>query len=185
MEDDVIIKLFFERSERAITELANKYGKLCFSLSDNILKNREDAEECVNDAYLAVWNRIPPETPKPLMAYICKITRNLSLKKWHSNTAQKRNNYYNVILDEIEECLSGKATVEEEILVQEMSEQVNLFLEKLKEKDRVIFVQRYWFCDSIPQIAKDMGVSTNYVTVHLHRTREKLKKYLKKEGLLI
>lgn len=185
MEDQLIIKLFFERSENAIAELSNKYEKLCKTLAYHILKNEQDAEECVNDAYLAAWNTIPPEKPNPLSAYICRITRNLSLKKYHSNTAQKRNNYYDVILEEVEECLEAKDTVESEILVQEMSKQINSFLGKLKEKDRVIFIRRYWFCDSVSEISGNLGVSTNYVTVHLYRTREKLKKYLKKEGLLL
>lgn len=184
MEDQLIIKLFFERSEDAITELSKKYGKLCRFLANNILKNEQDAEECVNDAYLAAWNTIPPESPSSLSTYICRITRNLSLKRYHSNTAQKRNGYYDVLLEEIEDCLESGEAVEDEILVREMSAQVNLFLGKLKEKDRIIFIRRYWFCDDIPQIAENLGVNTNYVRVHLYRTREKLKKYLKMEGLL-
>ena len=185
MEDQLIIKLFFERSETAITELANKYGGLCASLAYNILKNEQDVEECVNDAYLAAWNAIPPETPNPLSAYICRITRNLSLKKYHLNTAKKRNNYYDLALEEIEGCLVGISNVEDEILVKELSAQINAFLEKLKEKDRIIFIQRYWFCDSAQEIAKKLGVSVNYVTVHLHRTRVKLKKYLEMEECLL
>lgn len=185
MEDQLIIKLFFQRSESAITKLSEKYGNLCKSLSYNILKNHQDAEECVNDAYLAAWNTIPPQEPKPLSAYICRITRNLSLKRYHANTAQKRNNYYDAVLEEFQDCLESTAAVEDVILVKELSQQVNSFLGTLKVKDRVIFIQRYWFCDSIPEIAKKLGVSANYVTVHLHRTREKLKKYLKKEGLLL
>lgn len=184
MDDQLIIKLFFARSENAITELSKKYGKLCSSLANNILKNEQDAEECVNDVYLAAWKAIPPETPKPLSAYICRITRNLSLKRYHFNMAQKRNGYYDVLLEEIEDCLESGEAVEDEILVREMSAQVNLFLGKLKEKDRIIFVRRYWFCDDISQIAKNMGVSPNYVRVHLYRTRENLKKYLKWEDLL-
>lgn len=184
LKDQLIIKLFFERSERAIVELSRKYGKLCKSLANNILKNEQDAEECVNDAYLAAWNMIPPKEPNPLSSYICRITRNLSLKRYRFNTAKKRNSYYDVILEEIADCLSAGEEVEDKILMREMSERVNFFLGKMKKKDRVIFVQRYWFCDSISEIAQKMGVSTNYVTVHLHRTREKLKKYLESEGML-
>lgn len=185
LEDQLIIKLFFERSESAITELSCKYGGLCASLAYNILKNEQDVEECVNDVYLAAWNTIPPKTPDPLPAYICRITKNLSLKRYHLNTAKKRNNYYDLALDEIAECLEGISNVEDEILVKELSVQINTFLAKLKVKDRIIFIQRYWFCDSIQEIAHKLGVSANYATVHLHRTRTKLKKYLEMEGFLL
>lgn len=178
MEDQLIINLFFERSENAISELAKKYGRLCQSISYNILKNEQDVEECVNDTYLAAWNTIPPQNPNPLQAYICRIARNLSLKKYHANTAQKRNNFYDVVLEEIADCLEGRDNVEEEILVRELSERINEFLETLKVKDRVIFVQRYWYLAPISEIAKKLNMSLNSVTVHLHRTREKLRKYL-------
>lgn len=178
MEDQLIIRLFFERSEKAIVELSKKYGKLCRSISYNILKNAEDAEECVNDAYLAAWNVIPPEKPNPLQTYLCKIVRNLSIKRYRSYTAQKRNHYYDVVLEEIADCVESRQKVEDEILAKEAGKRINEFLGTLKVKDRVIFVQRYWYCASIPEIAKNMGMSTNTVTVHLHRTRERLKKYL-------
>lgn len=178
MEDQLIIKLFYERSEKAIDELSKKYGKLCSSVSYNILKNEEDVEECVNDTFLTAWNTIPPERPNPLQTYVCKIARNLSLKRYHINTAQKRNHYYDVILEEIADCLESNTKVEDEILARELSEQINEFLGTLKIKERAIFVQRYWYCSSIPEIANKMNMSTNQVTVRLHRTREKLKKYL-------
>lgn len=184
MEDEMIIHLFMERSERAISELSQKYGKLCKMLANNILKNEQDVEECVNDAYFVLWNHIPPEKPNPLSAYLCRITRNLSLKRYHANVAQKRNSFYDVILEEVEECLQSNERVEDEILAQELANQVNVFLGTLKALDRIIFIQRYWFCDSISEIAKRHGVSNNYITVHLHRTRGKLKKYLEMEGLL-
>lgn len=178
MEDQLIIKLFFQRSENAIEELAQKYGKLCNSISINILKNKEDAEECVNDTWLAVWNTVPPKAPNPLQAYVCKITRNLSLKKYYSNTAQKRNNYYDVILEEITECLESDRNVEEDILAKELEDEINFFLTSLKKKERVLFVLRYWYCFSPEEIAKKMQMSTNAVAVCLHRTRGKLQKYL-------
>ena len=119
-----------------------------------------------------------------MSSYICRIARNLSLKRYQSNTAQKRNSYYDVLLEEVSECLESAGTVEDEVLVRELSDYVNRFLGQIKQKDRVIFVQRYWFCKEIREIAKELGVSRNYVTVHLHRTREKLKFYLRTEGLL-
>ena len=136
----------------------------------------------MNDAYLAVWNTIPPQKPNPLSAYVCRIVKNTALKKYRSNTAQKRNSNYDVILEEVDEFLSVNETVENEILAKELSGRINSFLERIKEKDRIMFVQRYWFCYSVEEIAKTVGVSKNYVTVHLHRTREKLRDYLKSEG---
>lgn len=183
MDDQQIIHLFQERSESAITELSGKYGKLCRTVSKNILQNEQDAEECVNDAFLAVWNTIPPEKPDFLQAYVCRIVRNLSVKKYRFNTAQKRNRYYDVVLEEVSECLESSANVEEEILVRELTGCVNEFLGTLKKKERVIFVQRYWYCVSLSEIAEHVSMSENAVAVHLHRTRRKLKTYLEKRGL--
>lgn len=184
MEDQLIIRLFNERSERAIKELAGKYGKLCRMVALRILGNEQDAEECVNDTYLAVWNTVPPKRPDHLSAYCIAITRNQSLKKYHSNTAHKRNGHYDVVLDELAECLAAEGSVEDEILVTELIEHINEFLGKSKRIDRVIFVKRYWFCMELAEIAEDLNVSVNYVKVHLHRAREKCKDYLRKEGLL-
>lgn len=183
MDDQRIIHLFLERSESALTELSEKYGKLCRTVSYNILQNEQDAEECVNDAFLAVWNTIPPEKPDFLQAYVCRIVRNLSVKKYRFNTAQKRNRYYDVVLEEVSECLKSSASVEEEILVRELTDCVNEFLGTLKKKERVIFVQRYWYCVSLSEIAEHVNMSKNAVAVHLHRTRRKLKTYLEKRGL--
>ncbi len=142
MEDHLIIQLFLERSESAVLELARKYGGLCRSIARNILKNSEDAEECFNDTLLAVWNAIPPERPDKLQPYVCRIARNLSLKKYHSNTAQKRNRQYDVILEEIADCLDSGRSVEGEILARELAGELNAFLGTLNSRDRIIFVQR-------------------------------------------
>lgn len=182
LEDQLILKLLFERSENAIKELSHKYSSLCQSISFNILGTKQDVDECINDALLAVWNSIPPERPASLQAYICKITRNLSLKKYSYNTATKRNNRYDAVLDELEECLSEGTTVEDGLIEKELTNEINSFLGTLKEKERVIFVKRYWFHESINEIAGHIGKTNNYVNVHLHRSREKLKAYLKKEG---
>lgn len=182
MEDQKIISLFFVRSEEAIHQLSLKYGKVCKGLAKKFLHSEEDVEECMNDAYMAVWNTIPPKEPDPLSAYVCRIVKNTALKKYRDNTAQKRNCYYDVILEEAEDFLAVKETVESEILAKEITNGINVFLGQIKEKDRVMFVQRYWFCYSVEEIAKTVGVSKNYVSVHLHRTREKLREYLKSEG---
>ena len=112
MDDSKIIALFFERSEQAITELSNKYGKLCMYVANNILGNQQDAEECVNDAYLGAWNTIPPQKPNPLQAYICRIARNIAITKYHTNTAVKRNSHYDIALEELEYCLFSEKTPE-------------------------------------------------------------------------
>ena len=182
MDDQKIIELFLKRCEEAITATSEKYGKMSRSVSDRILKNNEDVEECVNDTYLTLWDTIPPEEPNPFVAYICKIVRNLSLKRYRHNTADKRNSYYDASLDEISECVAAGGEVDERITVRELTDKLNIFLGGLKEVDRVIFVKRYWFCMELPEIAEEMSLSTNYVNVHLHRTREKLKRYLVKEN---
>ena len=179
IEDEKIVELFFERSEQAIQELGNKYGKVCRKLSYNIVNNMQDAEECVNDAYLGAWNAIPPERPDKLQPYVCRIARNLSLKKYHSNTAQKRNRQYDVILEEIADCLDSGRSVEGEILARELAGELNAFLGTLNSRDRIIFVQRYWYCLSVSEIAENLHMTPNAARVCLHRTREKLKQYLK------
>lgn len=120
MEDERIIQLFFNRSEMAIKELHHKYGRICRNLSVNILQSLQDAEECVNDAYLGVWNTVPPTHPNPLLAYVCRIVRNLSIKRYRANTAQKRNSIYDVAISELEGCLATTKTVEEEVDAQEL-----------------------------------------------------------------
>lgn len=184
MEDVQIIKMFHQRSENAVEELSNKYGGLCRSVARRILCSKEDIEECLNDVLLAVWDTVPPENPNPLSAYVCKITRNLSLKKYQTNTAKKRDSTYNLALDELEESLAGSNMVEEEILARELERSINDFLSELKRLDRVLFVRRYWFCETVSEIADSIGKSNNYVTVHLFRCRARLEKYLKDRGLV-
>lgn len=181
MEDQLIIKLFFERSEEAITELTNKYGKRCKALSLGILGNEQDAEECVNDACFVTWNQIPPTSPKSLGAYVAKITRNLALSKYHKNAAMKRNAKYDACIEELEEILRSNETVEDRILSGELKDAINRFLDTLKKTDRILFVERFWICKECPEIARDLGKSTNYVNVRLHRVKEKLRKYLMAE----
>lgn len=184
MEDRLIVKMFLERSEQAISCLSAKYGSLCKSISYHIVGNEQDAEECVNDTYLAVWNTIPPQTPASLSAYICKIARNISLKKYRSNTAIKRNSCYDISLEEIGECFGGGNHVEDFIEAEELTNYINQFLFEINQMDRLMFMQRYWFHLEVSEIAENMSKSPNYIRVHLHRTREKLRTYLEKEGLV-
>ena len=184
MKDHEIIALFFERSERAITELINKYGAVIKNVASNILKDVQDTEEAVSDTYLTVWNRIPPAKPKYLGAYSCRIARNLSLKRFYANTAQKRNSYYDVALDELEETIPALSTVESLYYAKELTRYLNQFVKELSREDRYIFMRRYWYGDKIGDIAKKLNIPDNKVSVRLFRIRKKLQEYLKKEGMI-
>ncbi len=185
MEDSKIIALFYARSEQAIAELSQKYGAVCSKVADNILNSKQDAEECVNDAYLGAWDTIPPQNPNPLLTYVCRIVRNLAIKKYHANTAKKRNSHYDVALDELENCFSTAESVEAALDVQELTAYLNVFLEKLDVEKRVLFVRRYWYGDSVEDLAKRFSISKHNVTVRLSRTREKLKTYLAERGVVL
>ena len=185
MTDTEIINLFFERSEQAIEELDKKHGRAVASVARNILRNAQDTEECVNDTYLGAWNAIPPHRPSPLRTFVCKIARNLATMKYHSNTAVKRNSQYDLALDELEEYLSDRNSVEETYEAKELAEAINGFMATLNYSDRFIFTRRYWYSDPVKDIAKMAHSTTNSVTVRLFRIREKLRLYLEKEGLLV
>lgn len=182
LEDGKIIELFFARAEQAIAELSAKYGAACGRIARNILKNDLDAEECVNDTYLAAWNTIPPQNPKPLRTYIFRIVRNISITKYHANTSAKRNSYYDAALEELENCLRASSAVEQEIAASELSRQIDRFLATLDEESQMLFVRRYWYSDSISDLAARFHTSNNNVSVRLSRIRNKLKIYLQKEG---
>ena len=184
MEDAQIVDLFFERSEQAIDELQKKYGAAVAKTAANILRSRQDAEECANDTYLAVWDSIPPHRPDPLVAYVCRITRNLAVSKLRSETAQKRNHSLDLVLDELEDFLPSGADVEADYDYKETVEGINRFLFTLDYDDRYLFVRRYWYADSVQEIAAAMQLRENRVSLRLFRLREKLRKTLQKEGLL-
>ena len=183
LADEKIIELFFERSEQGIRELDNKYGKLCHTLSYNIVNNRQDAEECVNDAYLGAWNAIPPARPDPLLPYIARIVRNLSLKLYWRKEAAKRSSRYTIALEEIEACIADQKTTEEELEAKELARIIENFLDTLPSRDRVIFLRRYWFSDSYKDIAQFVGLSEKNVSVRLTRIRKKMKQYLRERGV--
>lgn len=183
MDDNTIIKLFYERSEQAIIELSQKYGTVCNHIADHILNNKLDAEECVNEAYLGAWNTIPPQNPNPLLSYVCRIVRNLAIKKYHANTAKKRNSIYDVAFDELENCFSSVESVEEKQDAKELSKSINDFLAALDQENRILFVRRYWYADSVSELAERFCISNHTVSVRLFRIREKLKKHLEKEGI--
>jgi RNA polymerase sigma factor (sigma-70 family) len=185
MEDSKIIDLFFDRSERAIIELSNKYGKICSRVSLNILNNPLDADECINDAYLGVWNNIPPQKPDPLLAYVCRIVRNLSIKRYYSNTAFKRNSYYDIAFEELENCITSLNSIDREYNANELSEIINDFLDTLDKDNRVMFVRRYWFSDSLTELAKTFEITEHNASVRLFRIRGRMKKYLTERGVIL
>ena len=185
LEDSKIIGLFFERSEQAVAELDKKYGKAVKQTAENILRDRLDAEECVNDTYLKVWNSIPPQRPDYLGSYVCRIARNTAVSRLRAETAEKRNRGLDLILDELEECLPARETAEERLEIQELTEAIDRFLAALDYDDRYLFVRRYWYADSVKDIAAAMHVRENRLSVRLFRLREKLRLSLVKEGLLV
>ena len=182
MDDRSMIELYFARDERAIKETAAKYGKVCLRLAQNILGNAQDAEECVNDAYVGVWNAIPPTRPNDLCAFICRITRNLSLKRLRALTRQKCSRDAVVSLSELEEILPDGAMDGRE---GEIAAAISAFLREQSEDVRGVFIRKYYFFDSVADIAKCFGFSQSKVKSMLYHTRNKLKEYLTKEGIEI
>ncbi|WP_454941363.1 RNA polymerase sigma factor [Evtepia sp.] len=185
MEDEKIIALFFQRSEQAIQALDEKYGPRCHQVSYNILNDRQDAEECVNDAYFGAWNAIPPAKPNPLLTYLLKIVRNLSCKRYWKKEAAKRNSNYTIALQEIEACLADRNTVEDAIEARELARILETFLDTLSGENRVIFLRRYWFSDSYQDIAQRVGLPEKTVSVRLTRTRQRMRQYLMERGVLL
>ena len=185
MEDQQIIEGLFNRSEEALAQMTAKYERLCYKLAGNILNDAQDCEECVNDAYLGVWNSIPPNRPDSLMAYLCRIVRNLCLKKYRYNTADKRNSQMDVAIEELEGVLSSREDVESQVEASELTETINGFLSQLKQIDRVVFMRRYYFSDSYEEIARRTGISEKNVSVKLNRVRNKMRDFLKARGYVI
>lgn len=185
MTDNEIIELFFSRKEQAINELDSKYGKACYSLSYSIVGSKQDAEECVSDSYLGVWNTIPPNRPNILKAFVLKIVRNISLSRYRENTAIKRNSAFDTPLHELEESLCTANTTEEMILEAELTELINNFLSKLSKQNRILFMRRYWFCDSYAEISARTGLSEKNISVRLTRIKNQLRVYLNNKGVII
>ena len=184
MDDLSIIELYFARDEQAIKETDAKYGKLCHSIAYNILNNNEDSEECVNDTYIGVWNTIPPTRPNNFMAFVCRITRNLSLKRIEAMACQKRSQATIVSLDELAEVLPDES-IAYGISDEDIGKAISDFLRNEKEDVRNVFIRKYYFFDSIGDIAKRYGFTESKVKNMLYHTRNKLKEYLIKEGVEI
>ena len=182
MDDSQIIDLFFARSELAISELDAKYGKVCHKLAHNILDSRQDAEECVNDAYLGTWNAIPPQRPDPLLPFVCVLVRRYSIMRYRANTAMKRNSSYDACMEEIENCIAAPGRVEDHYEAKVLARTIERFLDTLNRENRVIFMRRYWYSDSYAAIAALTGLTEKNVSVRLARVRKQLRDYLMKQG---
>lgn len=185
MEDKVIVDLFWKRSEIAISETQKKYNSYCYSIANNILKNYSDAQECVNDTYHAAWNSIPPTRPTVFKTFLGRITRNISLDRYDYNTAKKRNGEFDILLSELEQCIPAKNNVEKEYFDGEIPKLISDFLREETKEKRTLFIRRYWYSDSIKEIANLYGFSESKVKSILLRLRMKLKDYLEKEGINI
>lgn len=183
MEDNELVALFLSRDETAIENTGKQYGRLFRKLARNILRSEEDVEECVNDTLLALWNRIPPDTPDNFTAYSCRILKNTALKKARYNAAGKRNPEYEISLSELSELCEGKDSAETEFDAAVTSSLISDFLRSLNREKRYMFLRRYWYHDDIPTIAKAVGTSEGRVRTALSRIRKALSEYLKKEGV--
>ncbi len=185
MKDSTIVDLFYTRDEAAIEAVRTQYGKYCRKIAMNVLGSEEDAEECLNDAFLALWDRIPPERPQSLRAFLGKITRNIAVNRYHQSVRKKRGGgEMALVLDELSECLAAPTSVEEEVLGNELMDAINRFLRTLSERDCNIFLSRYFYMDAVKEIAARHGFKEDYVRVVLSRTRNKLKKYLEEQHYL-
>lgn len=183
MTDHQIVELYFQRSERALKETAAQYGQFFYRISYNILSNHEDAEECVSDTYLAAWQTIPPTRPQRLGVFLSKITRRLSIDRWRRNTAAKRGgSQLTLAIEELDFCLASQEDVEEHYLQKELTGMLQSFLSGLPETERNVFLCRYWYMDSIRDIATEFGFTQGKVKTMLMRTRNKLRVYLEKKG---
>jgi len=186
LDDNMILDLYWARSESAISETAQKYGGYCTKIAMNILQNSEDTEECVNDTYLKTWNAIPPQRPTIFSSFLGKIIRNLSLNKYKEQRAKKRGGYEVVLLlDELEDCVPSGNRVEYEYEAGVIAQTIDRFLHSIDAESRIVFVRRYWYVDSIRSIAARFQMSESKVKSMLFRTRSKLRIYLEKEGIAI
>ena len=183
MEDHEIVQLYLERNEQAIAETSAKYGSYCSRIAMNILNSSEDAEECVNETYWNTWNSIPTHRPKLLATFLGKIVRNLSFNRYKAKHSKKRGGQEIVlILDELGEIVSDRASVEDEVISKELIRTVNTFIRTLSEEKRYLFLRRYWYSDSIAAIASQCKKTENSVSVELNRIRTKLRAYLAERG---
>ena len=186
MEDTKIIDLFWARQETAIVETDRKYGNYCRSIAMHILSNQEDTEECVNDTWMKAWECMPPQRPDILSAFLGKITRNLSISRYRMTHAKKRGSgEMDLLLNELEECLPSAQSVEQEVESRETAQAINRFLYGIERESRNIFIRRYFYADSVKEIAERFEISESKVKSQLFRMRNRLKEHLEKEGIVL
>ncbi len=186
MTDHEIIELYFARDQQAIAQTDLSYGRYFLTIAWNILRSHEDSQECVNDSYLDTWNAIPPARPFSLKAFVGRITRNNALNRYERNTAQKRGGgEMTLCLEELAECVSGKDDPQNQQEYKYLVTCLNDFLSGLKKEQRIIFVRRYWYENTILEIAEDLGIGESKVKVTLSRLRNRLKEYLERRGITI
>lgn len=185
MEDSKILDLFFARSEEAITQSKAKYGNYCRVIAENILRNHEDAMECLNDTWLSAWNTIPPKRPQVLSTYLGKLARNHALDSYRRDTAKKRGGaQVELVLEELEDCIASSRLLEEEVVDRNtLAPILDRFLGELPRNARILFLQRYWYLMSVKEIARQNNMGQSAVKMSLLRSREALKQVLRKEGL--
>ncbi len=183
MEDKEIISLYFERNEQAIEQTDIKYGLLCRKIAMNILCKIEDAQECVNDTYLAAWNSIPPQNPTSLKTFLGRITRNISISKFRANHAKKRYSTMETMLSELDDCVPDTFDVEKQVEEAMLSQYISEWLDSLTDLDRTLFVRRYWYGDSNKTLARKCGFTQNKMASYMFKLRVALKSFLEKEGV--
>ena len=185
MEDEQIIKLYLGRSEKALAETQKKYGSYCFRIAKNILTVREDAEECVNDTWNLSWNKIPPTIPASLKAFLGKLVRDIAISRYRANHARKRYGGIEVILDELEECIPSDFDMEKYYDNQQLSDFLNYWLGELPKEDRVLFIKRYYYGDTVKKLAKGAGCTENQMAQRMLKLRKKLKLFLWEKGVKV
>ena len=178
MEDSMIIEMYWNRNESAIEETDKKYGSYCFAVANNILNSKEDSDECVNDTWIKAWDSIPPECPRILKAFLCRITRNLSIDRYRQNQRRAAHVDMELILDELAECLPEQEN-------SALTEALNAFFVGMDPLERKLFLGRYWHATPVKTLAKMYDLTPNHVSVRLHRTRERLRAYLTERGFAI
>ena len=184
MDDQKIIELYWNRNEDALTHTRNKYHRYCYRIAYNLLQNHEEAEEAENDTYLDAWNAIPPHRPSNFPAFLGKITRSIAMDKIRYQNAQKRGNgFESLSFEELQDCIPSNHRVEDYLNASQLAEQISCFLRTLPKTERAIFLYRYWYCEPTASIASELACSNSKVRTSLHRTRQKLKEYLQKEGI--
>ena len=186
MEDEKIIELYWQRDEEALRQTNQKYGSFCYYIAHNILKDDEDSKECVNDTWFKTWTVIPPKRPEYFQAFLGKITRNLSLDRYRKNHASKRGGgSMDVIYEELKECIADRTCEEARTDTIVITDALGKFLKEISKDARIIFVRRYWYADSVAQIAERFGMSESKVKSSLMRSRNRLKAFLEKEGITV